>query len=524
MKHGMTYRSAAMTLADIIARNARLSPDGLAVKDETRSVTHSALARRVSMLAGALRACAGKGARVAILAFNCVEFLEIQAACEWAGTIGVGINVRLAEVEIGAVLADCQAEALFFEAEFSQVVERLRTSFGDLRLICIGDSPAWAEQYEALMSSAETLNEPDAFAGDIVHLVYTSGTTGQPKGAILTHGALFEAARMTAHEGGVWRNDVALLVMPMFHIGAKIEQLAFSLSGAAVIFHRKFDPEAVLRALSRERVTALHMAPVLIQRLLDAPGFEAADKSSLRSIHYSASPMPVPLLRRALAAFGSVFTQIYGLTECSVCTVLKPHQHVTDGTEQTGRLASAGQEFLGTEVRIVTPDGADCAQGEIGEVLVRSPGQAQGYWGAADINAQSFVGDWLRTGDMGYFDRERFLFLVDRAKDVIVTGGENVFSREVEDALRSHADVGEVAVIGVPDSEWGETVMAIVIPAPGSAPDADALTSHCRDRIAGYKRPRQFKFVDELPRLASGKIDKKNLRAPFWAGQSRFIN
>ena len=515
-----------MTLADIIERNARLSPDDLAVRDERRSLTHSSLAQRVRKLAGALRGRAPKGARVAILAFNCTEFLEIQGACEWAGYISVGINVRLAEAEIGAVLADSGAEVLFFEEEFAAVVERLRASLGGIHLIAIGDVPNWAEQYDSMMSDAtDSGDQPDVSADDIAHLVYTSGTTGRPKGAVLSHGALFEAARMTAHEGGVHRDDVALLVMPMFHIGAKIEQLAFSISGAAVVFRRKFDPEAALQALSRDRITALHLAPVLIQRLLDAPGFDAADKSSLRCIHYSASPMPVPLLRRALAALGPVFTQIYGMTECSVCTILKPHQHVTDGhEEQIGRLASAGQEFLGTEVRIVSADGAKCGEGEVGEVLIRSPGQMRGYWGAPDVTEKSFIGDWLRTGDMGFLDRERFLFLVDRAKDVIVSGGENVFSREVEDALRSHPDVGEVAVIGVPDREWGETVMAVVIPAPGSAPDADALTTHCRDRIAGYKRPRRFKFVDEFPRLASGKIDKKELRAPFWAGQSRLIN
>jgi acyl-CoA synthetase (AMP-forming)/AMP-acid ligase II len=313
--------------------------------------------------------------------------------------------------------------------------------------------------------------------------------------------------------------------MPLYHIGAKIEQLAFALSGATIVLHRRFDALAILRSLARERITAMHLAPILIQRLLEVPDFDSVDRSSLRCIHYSASPMPVPLLRRALAAFGPVFTQIYGMTECAVGSILKPHQHVTDGDQaQTRRLASAGQEFLGTKIRIAGNRGVECKEEQIGEVLIRSRAVMQGYWLAPEMTMQSLQNDWLHTGDMGFIDREGYLFLVDRKKDVIVSGGENVFSREVEDTLRSHPDVDEVAVIGVPDAEWGESIRAFIIPKPGKAPAKEDLTEHCRERIAGYKRPREFEFVEDFPRLASGKIDKKQLRAPFWKGYSRFIN
>jgi acyl-CoA synthetase (AMP-forming)/AMP-acid ligase II len=514
-----------MVLADIIERNARLSPRRLAIIYEGRRLTHADFSLRVGRLANALGGAVSSGSRVAILAHNCIEYLEIHGACERAGYIAVGINVRLAEPEVAAVLSDCTPSVLFFETEFVPLVSQLRAMFPDLRLIAIGATPEWAEPYETILASASADTQMRAAADDIAHLVYTSGTTGRPKGAMLSQGALMEAARITAHEGGVLPTDVVLLVMPLYHIGAKIEQLAFALSGATIVLHRRFDALAILTSLTRERVTAMHLAPILIQRLLDVPDFESADRSGLRCIHYSASPMPVPLLRRALAAFGPVFTQIYGMTECAVGSILKPHQHVTDGDEsQMRRLASAGQEFLGTKIRIASDGGVECKEGQIGEVLICSPGVMKGYWLAPEMTAQSLQNEWLHTGDMGFIDCEGYLFLVDRKKDVIVSGGENVFSREVEDALRSHPDVDEVAVIGVPDAEWGESVRAFIILKPGKAPATEDLTQYCRERIAGYKRPREFEFVDDLPRLASGKIDKKQLRAPFWRGYSRFIS
>jgi acyl-CoA synthetase (AMP-forming)/AMP-acid ligase II len=342
---------------------------------------------------------------------------------------------------------------------------------------------------------------------------------------MLSHAALIEAARMTAHEGAALPTDTVLLVMPLFHIGAKIEQLAFAVAGATIVLHRVFDAEAILRAISREHITALHLAPILIQRLLNVSGFDLADRSSLRCIHYSASPMPVELLRKALSAFGPVFVQIYGMTECAVVSVLKAHQHVTDRDEAgIRRLASAGQEFFGTKIRVTRPDGIDCRDGEIGEVLIRSPGLMQGYWRAPEATNESLRGGWFHTGDMGFLDQDGYLFLVDRKKDVIISGGENVFSREVEEILRAHPDVAEVAIIGVPDAEWGEAVMAFIILNAGASPDPEGLSRHCRSHIGGYKRPRSFEFVDDLPRLPSGKIDKKSLRAPFWAGQSRSIS
>jgi acyl-CoA synthetase (AMP-forming)/AMP-acid ligase II len=234
--------------------------------------------------------------------------------------------------------------------------------------------------------------------------------------------------------------------------------------------------------------------------------------------------MPVPILRRAIAAFGPILTQIYGMTECIVASLLTPEQHVLEGPEaETRRLGSAGQAFLGCRIRAVRPDGADAGTGEIGEILVRGPGMMNGYWNNTGGTVTTLRDGWMHTGDLGYLDADNFVFVVDRKKDMIISGGENIYSWEVEEALRSHPAVGEAVVIGVPDPEWGESVKAFVVARPGAAPSAEDLIAHCRSVIASYKKPRSVEFVEALPRSFNGKVDKKALRAPFWAGQGRQV-
>ncbi len=339
------------------------------------------------------------------------------------------------------------------------------------------------------------------------------------------HAAFLEAARVLAHEGAMTPEDVSLIVMPLFHVGAKIESLVFLLLGGTIVLHRAFEVAAVLETIQRERITAAHFAPVMIGRLLDAPDFKSYDLSTLRNVHYASAPMPVPLLRRALAIFGPIFTQVYGMTECLTGTMLKAHQHRPDGSAaDIRRLSSAGQPFLGCDVRIVRPDGSDCAVGEVGEILFRNRATMRGYWSNTPATIEALRDGWMHTQDLGTLDDEGFVFVVDRKKDMIISGGENIYSWEVEEALRTHEAVAEAAVVAVPDPEWGEAVKACIVLRPGATASADELIQHCRARIASYKKPRSIDFMDELPRLFNGKVDKKALRAPHWADRDRQVS
>jgi acyl-CoA synthetase (AMP-forming)/AMP-acid ligase II len=339
------------------------------------------------------------------------------------------------------------------------------------------------------------------------------------------HRAMVEAARTFALESGAAEPVRALIVMPLFHIGARIESMGFMFLGGTTVLHRAFDPIAVLETIGREQINAMHVAPVMVARILDVPNLKSYDVRTLTCVHYASAPMPVPVLRRAIEAFGPIFVQVYGMTECLGGTVLKAHEHKLAGSErEMRRLASAGQPYVSTELRIVDMDGNDVQQGEIGEVLIRSPATMKGYWRNPAASEEALAGGWMHTQDLGYLDEDQFLFIVDRKKDMIISGGENIYSWEVEEALRHHPAVAEVAVVAVPDNEWGESVKACVVLRDGAAAGADELIEHCRARIASYKKPRSVDFLDALPRLFNGKIDKKALRATYWQGRERNVS
>jgi acyl-CoA synthetase (AMP-forming)/AMP-acid ligase II len=507
-----------MILAEVIERNARLYPAKPALVFEGRSVSHAAFAARVKRLAAALASRGLRpGARLAVLAQNSIEHLEAYGAAETAGFILVGLNWRLAVPELMRILRDCEPEVLVFDDACAETAAALKVlESGPRCWISIGAAPPWAEAYETVLAKAGNESAPfHAAEDDTAYLLYTSGTTGAPKGVMLSHRAILSAARSLSWEGEALPTDRVLIVMPLCHIGARIEALSFALTGATIFLERRFDAAALLDLMEREAITAAHLAPTMIYRLLEAPDFARDRLASLRNVHYASAPMPVPLLRRALAAFGPIFIQIYGMTECIVATTLRAHQHVVDGTPaDMRRLGSAGQPFFGVDLRVVRPDGAACQGEEIGEVLLRAPALMRGYW----KSTAALSDGWLHTGDLGFLDGEGFLFLVDRLKDMIVSAGENIFSREVEEALLAHPAVAEAAVIGVPNPEWGESVKAIVVLRDGHMVRADELVAHCRTLIAGYKKPRSVAFVAALPRLFNGKIDKHRLRTLYAAG------
>lgn len=510
------------TPGQIIQRNARHFPHGVALVFGEQRLTHSQYADRVARLAGGLHERGlRRGERVAILAMNGIEYLEVYGAAEWSGVVLTTVNWRLAPAEIEWILGDAQPRALLFEAQYAALVEALRSRLRGIECcVCIGtpaECPAWAEPYEALIADDRAaLPVPQAQPDDPLCIIYTSGTTGRPKGVVQSHRAQACLAETLSSELRLGGDDRLLAIAPLFHIGARSLAAGAQWRGGTIVLQRGFDAQAVLQCIARERVTAMHLVPTMLQALLDAPGFADHDLSSLHMLMYAAAPMPVPLLRRALAAFGPILVNGYGQTEINLPTLLHAWQHFPDGTpEQRRRLASVGQAHPRSELRILADDGSDCAAGVPGEVLARSDTAMSGYWNNPEATRETMRDGWVHTGDVGYLDDEGYLFLVDRKKDMIITGGENVYSREVEQALLEHADVQDVAVIGVPDAHWGEAVKAVVVRRTGGSADEAALIAHARSLIASYKCPKSVVFVEALPVLATGKVSKRELRERF---------
>jgi acyl-CoA synthetase (AMP-forming)/AMP-acid ligase II len=366
--------------------------------------------------------------------------------------------------------------------------------------------------YEAFLATGDPAGAPlESRPEDIAHIIYTSGTTGRPKGVMRSHRAELAMGECVCLAMDVRPRGRMLEVMPMFHAGAQSSMLAQMWRGGEIHIHRAFDPDAVLKAIETEKITHLHLVPLMVQALVDHPGFDDHDVSSVETILYAAAPMPVPVLRRALARFGPVFVNAWGQTE-GTGTALPKHLHAVDGP-MVELLGSIGNAYPLTQVRIVGDDGRDCAVGEVGELWIRGEAVMTGYWNNTAATLEAFHDGWLKTGDMGRFDACERVFLVDRKKDMIISGGENIYSQEVERAIAEHPAVAQVAVIGAPDEKWGEAVVAAVILHPGAQASAADLITHTAGLIASYKKPKQVLFLDAFPTLPSGKVNKVALRA-----------
>ena len=525
----MTELLGLQTLGEIVERNMAIHANREALVYGGRSFTYGEFGRRAFRLANGLH---DRGIRpqqrVAILAQNSNAYVETYAAGEVAGHITVAINYRLAPPEILYILKDSAPDALIFDAEYADVVAGLRSDLPNLAtFIAIGEGgPDWAEDYETVLAAAADTPPPTCSGpDDIAYIIYTSGTTGHPKGAMLDHKGQVGFARELVMDFSVRPTDRILLVMPFYHIGAKCNQLSNSLVGAAIVLHRAYDVDAVARSIEQDRVTTAHLAPVMVQDLVDLPNRGDYDHSRLKLVQYASGPMAVAPLTRAVAAYGPIFSQVYGMTESGSATVLHAYQHVLDGTEKDARrLASAGQVATDYRIRVVREDGSDCDIEELGEILINGPGVMRGYWNNPEATAEALENGWMRSGDIGLMDEDGFLYVFDRKKDMIISGGENIYPREVEEAIYAHPAVFEVAVVGVPDERWGEAVKAFVALKPDGEANEAEIIDHCRAHIASYKKPKSVEFIDALPRLANKKIDKKQLRAAFWQGKTRNVN
>jgi len=495
--------------------------DALIMGDQRR--TYASLVERARCLGSALYKLGVRSQdRVCILSMNSMEYIELYTANEIAGFITSTVNFRLAPPEIGFILRDASPKVIFFESQYAATIDGFRDHLPGVRqFVCLdGDSPSWAVRHEELLASGEPEGaptpppEPDSVAA----LIYTSGTTGRPKGCMLSQDMMLCSAETVGQQLVMSASTRVLLMMPFFHIGAKVVQLAQHRQGGQVFVHRSYDIDRILRDIQKERITHLHFAPVMLQGLIEHPDVRKYDLSSLQSIYYSAAPMAQPVLKQGLDLFGPIFVQGWGQTECSG-TVLPPQDHrLSDDPRQFRRLRSLGHPAFGMQMRLVDEEDRDVPIGQPGELVVRGRCVMSGYWNNSAATIEAMRGGWMHTGDVCTQDEDGYLYLADRKKDMIISGGENVYSREVEEAVVSHPAVQECAVIGVAHARWGEAVCAVVQVAPDAHVTAKEIVAHCREKIASYKRPRFVVLVSELPRLPSGKVSKVELRARYGEG------
>ena len=505
-----------LTLGDIISDNAVRFGDVVAYRHGDRAVTHAQLHDRAVRLVSAM-ADAGvrQQDRVAVLSRNGIEFGELIAATQLSGIIMATVNFRLSPQEMADVLRRVEPAVVFVAEEFAPVIADIAAQLPSAPVLVVigGEAPPGTTGYEEFVDGGRG-GQPAFVArpDDIACLLFTSGTTGASKCCILGQRELRRVVFTMNNEMRCGSNDRGLINMPMFHVGALAIIGGLHARGGTVVLQRQFDVTDAVRLISDERITLLHLAPVMLKALLDELT-EADTVDSLRTVIYAAAPMSATTLQRALAALPGVgFLNLYGQTEVIV-SGLPRELHALDHPDAAERLRSVGLPFPGTQVRVVDEDGRDVPDGDAGEIVVRSDSMFRGYLDDPAATAATLRDGWCYTGDVGRTDERGLLYLVDRKKDVIISGGENVYSPEVEDAIVALDGVSACAVVGVPDEKWGEAVCAVVVPSAGAVPTLEALQDGVRQTLAGYKAPRRLVLVAELPTLASGKVDKKRLRA-----------
>lgn len=506
-----------MYLTQGLQRAVQQNPDGIATIFGDRVRSFAEQADRVARLAGALRRLGVEpGDRVAYLGLNSDRFIEYLLAVPWADAVLNPVNIRWSPAEIGYSLNDSQTRMLLVDDTFIALLPAIRDRCVGLEtLIHVGDAGPPPEMlgYEALIAEGPAVDDVRRGGDALAALFYTGGTTGFPKGVMLSHTNLLtsELGSMAAGAFGSWERF--LHAAPMFHLASVAAVIGVSIIGGTHIIVPKFDPIAVLAAIEQHRVTDTVLVPIMIQLLIDHPRRAEYDVSSLRGIGYGGSPIAVPVLERAREALpGAGFTQAYGMTELGpVATLLLPADHEANSS-YPDRLGSGGRAAPHAEVRIVDSEDRELPRGQVGEIVVRGGHVMLGYWGKPEQTAAALRGGWMHTGDAGRMDAHGYVYVVDRIKDMIITGGENVYSTEVENAVASHPAVANCAVVGVPDEQWGERVHAVVVCKPGAQASEAEIRAHTKTLIAGYKAPRTVEFVETLPVTPTGKVLKRELR------------
>ena len=526
----MTDPTPLGSLGDIARTQAKSRGDATAFTFEGRVTSYANFDRHTNQVANGLIGLGVEpGDRIAYLGKNTDHYFEALFGAAKAGAVMAPINWRLAPPEVRYIVGDAQAKVLFVGPEF---IDQARGLLPDMKtvehvLAMEGGAPDWPD-FQAWRDEQPGADPavPIAFE-DVALQLYTSGTTGNPKGAMLSHRALLKPRALQLAANTAWNRwspaDVSLVAMPVFHIGGTGWGIMGLYNGAKGVIAREFDPNRVLDFIEQDRISKMFMVPAAMQIVVRHPRAREVDFSCLKYLLYGASPIPLDLLKECMEVFGCGFVQMYGMTETTGTIVaLPPEDHDPAGNP---RMRSAGKPLPGVEIAILDEEGKALGPHQVGEIATRSAANMTGYWNLAEATAKTIDADgWLRTGDAGYLDEDGYVYIHDRVKDMIITGGENVYPAEVENAIFGHPGVADVAVIGVPDERWGEAVKAIVVAKPGAAPTPAEIIAWARENIAAFKAPKSVDFIGALPRNPSGKILRRELREPYWAGIGRRVN
>lgn len=528
---GQDIKTDAASFCDIVSEHAQLQGDTPAFTYGEEVFTFAGLDQNSNRVAHALIALGiAKGDRVAFLGKNHPLYFEALLGAAKIGAVMTPVNWRLAAPEIAYILDNCEARVVFVAEGFAEIVDKVRSQTPRVEQVIGIDAPdcagtdyrSWRDGYRADPVGIEAGLECDALQ------LYTSGTTGRPKGAVMTHGSIL-SSRDAAGQGEMraWQEpvpgDVTLLAMPCFHISGTGTGIGTMVAGTNSIVLPEYDPSKALDLIENYNISKIFLVPAAIQILLNHPRVRDIDFSRLKYVTYGASPIPLELMREAMQVLGCGFVQMYGMTETSGTIVaLDPEDHVPEGSP---RMRSVGTPLPGVEVKIIDEHGDQVPAYTVGEIATRSSKNMRGYYNNPAATAETIDDEgWLRTGDAGYLDEDGYLYIHDRVKDMIISGGENIYPAEVENALYAHPAIADVAVIGIPSEKWGEEVKACVVLKEGAELTQADVIAHARDHIAGYKCPKSVDFITALPRNPSGKILRRELRAPYWEGQTRAIN
>jgi len=518
-----------MRLHDYLEYRTRTLPDADFAVFEGRRLSYAEADAAANRIAHALVAAGlGVGDRFAVLAKNCVEYALLYYAASKAGVVPVPLNYRLAPPEWIYILNDARARLLVARGDFARALAPVQGELASVeRRVAIGAAPpGWESWDDFVAGQPDTPPRRQVTLESDLYQMYTSGTTGHPKGAVLPQRAVCANIHQAGLVFGTTPGERVLIVAPLYHAAACLVAFAAVAGGGCLYIQEDYNPGDVVRALSEEGIGVALLVPVMIQFCLAAVP-DAAERryDDLRLIVYGASAISEQVLRRAVGAFRCQFLQGYGMTEATaVATTLLPADHERALRERPELLLSAGRPIVGTEVRIVDERDRELPTGSVGEIAVRGPQLMRGYWNLPEATAAALSGGWMHTGDAGLLDEEGYLHVQDRVKDMIVSGGENVYPREIEEVLFQHPSIADAAAIGVPDAQWGEVVKAVVVLREGASVSETEIVDFCRGRLAGYKRPRSVDFAKALPRNPTGKVLKRQLREPYWKGHERRIN
>jgi acyl-CoA synthetase (AMP-forming)/AMP-acid ligase II len=509
-------------------RAVQQKPDAVATVCNGRIKTFQELHDRVAQLAGGMRQIGiRQGDRVCILSLNSDRYLEAYLAIAWIGAVVNPANFRWSPAEIIYSLQDSECSAIFIDDTFAPHIPALRDGCPQLRTVIFcgdGETPDNAVRHEDLIAEHQPIEDLEVGGDELFGIFYTGGTTGAPKGVMLSHLNVCSSALSLLAEGALPEGAVGLHAAPMFHLADMMLITCLLLRGGEHVMLPAFKPDAVLDLVEARKISDLLLVPAMLQAVVDFPATRERDTSSIKRIMYGASPASEALLDRSMAALPTAcLMQVYGMTETSaVMTALSDAMHRPEARGRN-KLRSGGRSSYHVQVRIVDGDDQELPRGEVGEIIARGPNIMQGYLNKPEATAEALKGGWMHTGDMGYMDADGYVFIVDRLKDMIISGGENIYSVEVENAIAKHPSVAACAVIGIPCDDMGEKVHATVVLKPGATLDQDALYAHCKNLIAGYKCPRSSDVTDALPISGAGKILKTELRKPYWEGKSRAV-